>query len=170
MRTDKTILNLLLFFSAFLLLNCAEDNPLVDRDGILAIDSISPSIGQVGTEVRIYGKGFSGTADVNIVDINGKLATVKSPAAMNTLIIIIPDDATSGPIAVKNGSQRVGGPIFTVVDPPILTLLSPSSGYANDRIAISGSKLQQVTGVLLLTGLALYWLATFQARHGDRGS
>jgi hypothetical protein len=146
MCTQKLFL-LLILSIALLLLRCAEDNPLAERDGILSIDSIAPSSGLPGTDVRIYGKGFSATPGDNIADINGVAAIVKSPASLTTLIITIPEHAATGNIILNREDQRVVGPAFTIVDPPVFTSLDPSRGFPGDQVVISGEKLLQVTAV-----------------------
>jgi hypothetical protein len=126
---------------------CAQDNVLAELDGTVVIDSISPIAGPVGSQVKIYGKGFSAIRINNQVSINTAKATVLEPASLTALIIEVPVDATSGFVSLKVNNVIAQGPLFTVVDPPIIQSVSPLEGLAGYRVVITGLKLAQVTRV-----------------------
>jgi YD repeat-containing protein len=67
--------------------------------GAVGITLVVPAKGKVGTTVRIFGKGFSGTASQNIVSFNGTGAPVVA-ATTSTLTTSVPSGAVSGPITV----------------------------------------------------------------------
>lgn len=131
-----------------IIMSCAEENPLAERDGMLRIDSISPSAGVAGTQVKIYGNGFALSPAENIVDLNGRQLIVKSPTALTSLVATIPAEATTGPINIRNGNQRVAGPVFTVIDPPHLEMIDPARGYAGDTVMLIGLKLRKISKVM----------------------
>src|SRR4051812_32162222 len=86
-----------LFFS------CAQENPLNDNNGLIAIDSIAPAQGTVGTLVRVYGKGFAADPATNVVTVNGVKAKVLDPAGLSALLIEIPSGAKTGNVNLKIG-------------------------------------------------------------------
>ena len=126
---------------------CAQDNVLAELDGTVVIDSISPIAGPVGSQVKIYGKGFSAIRINNEVSINAAKATVLEPASLNALIVEVPANATSGFVTLKVNNVIAQGPLFTVVDPPIIQSVSPLQGIEGYRVFITGLKLSQVTRV-----------------------
>lgn len=126
---------------------CAQDNLLAERDGTIVIDSISPVAGPVGTEVKIFGKGFSSVGSSNEVSIGGAKATVLEPASLSALIIQVPANATTGNVSLKVGNVTASGPVFTVVDPPVIQSVTPLQGFAGYRVFITGLKLAQVSTV-----------------------
>lgn len=80
----------------------------------VAILMFTPDRGPAGTEVHLYGKGFSETPSANQVAFNGTPATVTSASATR-LVVTVPSGATTGPITVTAplGSATSPGP-FTV--------------------------------------------------------
>jgi len=137
----------LILVAALFCSQCAQDNLLAELDGKLAIDSISPASGPVGTEVKVYGKGFSALGINNELSINGMKAVVLDPASLTVLEIKIPENATTGNVSIKVGNLIAQGPVFTVVDPPIIQSVSPLQGFEGYRVFITGSKLAQVTSI-----------------------
>lgn len=82
--------------------------------GSLAITFVTPSRGQIGTSVQIFGKGFDATPSSNAVRFNGTLATV-TEAAPNRLLTSVPSGATTGSITVTVGTNTAPSPsVFTV--------------------------------------------------------
>lgn len=125
---------------------CAQDNVLAELDGTIRIDSISPVAGPVGTTVKIYGRGFSSNVEDNEVSINGISASILEPASLTTLVIQVPP-STTGKVSLKVDNVMTQGPVFTVVDPPIIQSVTPLQGFAGYRVFINGSKLSQVSEV-----------------------
>lgn len=130
-----------------LLVRCAEDNPLRNADGVLGIDSIIPSSGTTGTPVRVYGRGFSLNPEDNILTLNGTLLAVQSPGSLRTLLTIIPEGASTGPVTIRVGDTESEGPVFTLLQPPVILEVTPLRGYAGERVFITGSNLDEVTAV-----------------------
>ena len=126
---------------------CAQDNLLAELDGKIFIDSISPVAGPVGSDVKVYGKGFSAVGTNNVLSINGVKADVVEPASLTVLVIKVPDNATTGNVSLNVGNVIALGPIFTVVDPPVIQTVSPLQGFEGYRVFVKGSKLSQVTRV-----------------------
>ena len=78
-----------------------------DTVNTLAISSFTPTSGGAGTNVTIFGSGFSTTAASNTVTINNVAATVASASA-SQLNLTVPASATTGLITVSNANGSVG--------------------------------------------------------------
>jgi hypothetical protein len=109
--------------------------------GGVAITSFDPTSGPVGSNVTIYGAGFSAVAADNLVKINGVVASVAA-AAVGSLITTVPVGATTGRITVTvGGNTATSSQDFTVVAAgvPIVSSFSPTVGSSGTSVAVSGS-------------------------------
>ncbi|MFA5669590.1 MAG: IPT/TIG domain-containing protein [Balneolaceae bacterium] len=105
-----------------------------------SISKISPTTGVAGTEVTITGTDFSSKLNKNIVTFNGKVATVQSASEIE-LVVIVPNDASTGEVAVTINTIEKKGPIFTVQEEaivPEIYSISPDTGYVGLEVTISG--------------------------------
>ncbi len=86
-----------------------------DPNAAVSITLVSPNRGKVGTEVRIFGKGFSPTPGDNQVAFTGTAATVTASTS-TSLTTSVPSGATTGPITLNTvlGSATSPEP-FTVL-------------------------------------------------------
>lgn len=80
----------------------------------LAIFSVAPLEGPVGTHVLIQGQGFSSTPANDVVMFNGVAATATSTTA-NQLKVTVPATATTGPLTLTVRGVTVQGGTFTVL-------------------------------------------------------
>jgi YVTN family beta-propeller protein len=80
----------------------------------LAIASLAPSNGVVGSIVVINGNGFAHDPMNNHVTFNGIPATVDG-ALPNRLIVTVPSDATTGDVVVAVGGETSNALTFTVL-------------------------------------------------------
>jgi uncharacterized protein (TIGR03382 family) len=101
------------------------------------ITSFSPTEGGPHAWVRVLGTCFTG---LTRVEFNGRAVdyfSVESDTELNTFV---PDDATTGPLRVTNtlgsGSSSTN---FTVLAPPTITAITPSSGKAGDTLTLTGT-------------------------------
>jgi hypothetical protein len=78
------------------------------------ISGINPESGPAGTEVTVTGTNFSSTASENSVTFNGVAGTVLS-ASTTKLVGVVPEDATSGLVAVTVAGKTAQGPSFTIL-------------------------------------------------------
>ncbi len=102
--------------------------------GALAIFSFTPQSGGIGQAVTIQGQGFSTNAGSNMIQFNGVAATIVSASA-NTLVALVPQGSTTGPISVKVGTQTASSSNnFTVIPVPVITSLSRKSALFNTTI------------------------------------
>ena len=107
--------NGLILLLLFLVSTCKDDDSTEEPEPQPVITSINPTSGPIGTEVTISGSNFSETASQNSVKFNSTNTTVKS-ATTNSIIVDVPDGATTGEVTVTVRSQTATGPIFTVVE------------------------------------------------------
>lgn len=82
------------------------------------INSFSPSLGKVGTEIIISGVNFSTTPADNVVKFNGTTATVSASTA-TSITTSVPTSATKGKITVTVGSQTATSLTDFIVTPQI---------------------------------------------------
>lgn len=94
----------------------------VIETAVLAISSVDPTSGPVGTEVTITGTGFSPSSGENVVKFTdgaeGVAATVTS-ATDTEIKISVPEGATTGVIMVTVDDETVESGEFTVTVPPV---------------------------------------------------
>ncbi|MBC9913496.1 IPT/TIG domain-containing protein [Chitinophaga varians] len=112
-----------------------------------AVSGIKPVSGGKGTRVTISGEGFTAN---NVVDFNGTRAEVAEVSG-NKLVVIAPEGVTSGPLAVNINGQKIVGPAFTVVPPPVIRLVSPLSGPAGAEMTIDGKDFSTIADENVVT-------------------
>ncbi len=114
------------------------------------ISLIDPLTGGAGTTVSIHGQGFGTNASLVSVDFNGTIASVGS--VVDTMITVTaPKNVKTGPVSVTTNQQKTVGPVFTVVPPPTITSVTPSSGLPGARVVIVGSSFSAVPAQNLVT-------------------
>ena len=111
----------------------------------LSIIEFTPNAGPVGTQVQIYGTGFSTTPANNAVTFNGTAATVSASTA-NRLTVTVPTGATTGAIGVTVGAANANSTSSFVVTAstgaPTITSFSPAGGAATTAVTISGTNFE----------------------------
>ena len=112
---------------------CKKNNPVPAP----AITAISPSTGLAGASVTISGSGFNTTASANTVKFNGTAAVVTS-ASSGSLVVTAPASGSTGAITVTTTGGTATGPVFTYLQAPAITAITPTSGKAGSAISITG--------------------------------
>ncbi|AMP05361.1 beta strand repeat-containing protein [Collimonas pratensis] len=116
-----------------------------DTVNTLAISSFTPTSGGAGTNITIFGSGFSTIAASNTVTINNVAATVTSASA-SQLKLTVPASATTGLITVSNANGSVTSTQpFTVgstLSAPTITSFTPTIGAAGTAVIINGTNFQ----------------------------
>lgn len=136
MKTNKRLISLHQFFVilAFLGVSCNKDEPIPKA----SISEFSPTSGVAGTTVVITGKNFSSDPAKNTVHFNGTKAEV-SQASFTSLIVTVPDNATTGKISVMvHGKTATSAADFVVLKPSI-TGFTPTEGPTGTTVFIAGT-------------------------------
>src|SRR6267142_1475477 len=108
------------------------------------ISGFTPASGPVGTSVTISGTNFTGAS---AVAFNGTSATFSVTSA-TAIQATVPAGATSGPISVTTpGGTATSSGSFTVVNGPVISGFTPSSGRVGTSVTISGSGFTGATAV-----------------------
>ncbi len=102
------------------------------------LTAVSPGAGPVGIAVTLTGTNFGSAQGASTVSFNG---TAAMPIAWSATSITapVPPGAASGPVTVTVGGTASNGVVFTVVPPPTLTALSPTSGVVGVLVTLSGT-------------------------------
>lgn len=115
----------------------------------LAVLSISPGQGVIGSSVTITGAGFIADPAQNTVRFAGTLASVTS-ATTSSIVAVVPSGATSGPISVQNANgTATSAQQFSIIATPTIAGITPGQaprGFIT-RIDIAGTGLQFATNV-----------------------
>jgi hypothetical protein len=109
------------------------------------ISSLSPTSGAPGTSVTITGTNFGATQGASTVKFNGTLATPTSWSS-TTVRAPVPVGATSGNVVIHAGGVDSNGKSFTVPPAPIISSLSPTSGFPGISVTIAGSNFGATKG------------------------
>ena len=115
--------------------------------GALSVAGYSTDQAAPGTQITIYGTGFSTTPSGNTVTFNGVQGTVVSSTSTQ-LVVTVPSGATAGPILVTTGSGSTIGAPMSGFSPaaansaPTIIGFSPVIGAPGTAVTISGSRFQ----------------------------
>ena len=85
----------------------------VSKTLFVSITDFTPERGSAGTYVTITGNEFNPILSGNVVRFNGVTAELISTSA-NTIVAVVPDGATEGPITVTNGTTGTSATDFVV--------------------------------------------------------
>lgn len=105
------------------------------------ITSFSPTSGPVGTLVTIKGNNFN-SPPVNDVEFNGLNAQSFTVVDNTTITATVPNNATDGPIRVRNADgMATSSTNFNVTKPPAPTITSfaPATGSIGTSVVIAGT-------------------------------
>ncbi len=103
----------------------------------LSILNVTPSHTIGGSTLTILGQNFSAMAAGDIVMIGGVAATVISASATQ-LVVTVPTGTLGGQVSVTvGGSTATWGSSISVLQPPLISGLSPSSGVASTSVTVS---------------------------------
>jgi hypothetical protein len=109
-----------------------------------SIYRISPLTGGKGTRITVNGTGFDPVATNNTVTFSSLQARVIE-ATESKLIVEAPANVATNKIAVIINGQKTVGPVFTVVPPPSLSVITPLSGPVGSQISIKGLNFSTIT-------------------------
>lgn len=109
------------------------------------ITGLSPNYGAVSASVTISGANFGSSKGLSTVTFNGTASTPTSWSA-TVIVVPVPAGATTGNIVVTVNAIASNGVTFTVVPPPNITSLSPSSGAIGASVTIAGTSFGATQG------------------------
>lgn len=140
LRVYPIYLSILFFITLF---GSCDPNDDADRISVTpqerpTITSIEPVSGRFGDEITITGTNFDPQIEDNLVKLNGVTASIKS-ASSTSIVITVPDGASTGAIEVSVINFNVSGPTFTVLAPlPLITNITPLIGEVGESVTIIG--------------------------------
>jgi hypothetical protein len=119
------------------------------------ITSFSPASGPVGTQVAIFGTGFTGATDVQFGNVSvGGSGNFSVNGEGTQIMVNVPVGATTGPISVFS-PNAIGGFVSSannffvnINNAPTITGFSPQSGAAGTSVTITGMNFSNVEDVL----------------------
>jgi len=126
----------------------------------LTLGGISAQQGAAGSQITIYGSGFSTTAASNAVTIGGTAATVVSATATR-LVVSVPAGASTGNISITTGGTTVTSTrpfnLTAASAAPTLVSFSPTIAVVGAAVTVAGSNFDPVLArnKVLLNGIAL---------------
>jgi hypothetical protein len=120
------------------------------------IDRIAPLTGGAGTIVTIHGIGFGTDPSKLRVDFNGVVTPVVSVTGDTAIVVDAPSGVKTGPVSVTINNEKTVGTVFTMVAPPVITNVTPSSGLGGAVVVITGKNFSAIPAenVVTINGLA----------------
>lgn len=115
----------------------------------MVIRSMKPLTGGAGTRITLDGEGFEETVAGNTVAINGIQGTILE-ASSTQLVVQAAAGVETGQLIVWSDDSPINGPVFTVVSPPSISLVTPLYGPAGTEVVIQGSSFSPETGETLV--------------------
>jgi RHS repeat-associated protein len=101
------------------------------------INNLTPPGAQVGAAITLNGSGFGGSQGSNQVKFNGVVAGVNSWSD-TAIAVVVPTNATSGPVTVVESGVVSNGVQFTVLSPVSVTSISPNAGPIGTTVTFNG--------------------------------
>jgi hypothetical protein len=107
------------------------------------VTAISPTSGVAGTSVTITGTNFDAIAANNQVKFHGVAATVTS-ATTTSMVVTVPPAGSTGAITVTTTGGLGTGPVFTYLQAPVISAISPASAVAGASVTITGTNFDAI--------------------------
>jgi hypothetical protein len=105
----------------------------------VVISRVEPASAQAGETISIIGNNFNtetGSTALTINDIPAEITSV----SRTEIKAIVPEETTSGIIAIIVDGKITRGPVFTIIiPPPTIISISPDSASAGEAVTITGT-------------------------------
>lgn len=138
MKSSYFITTLLVVLSiCFIQTSCKKTDPPAPTS-VPTIVSVSPLSGKNGDTITIIGTNFSSTISDNSVSIGGTAASVIY-SSTTSIKFIVPNINSGGQIILSTAGQKINGPLFSILFPPTISSVSPTTGQKGDTITIAGT-------------------------------
>jgi len=161
LRSPKAIGLLQVSIVAMIFLGCAIQIQAAPTITGILVNGVVSNTGPVGATLTIQGSGFGATIGFSTATLNGIAlagAGVKPTSWSNTSIVaVIPNTASSGPIVVTVASVKSNSWQFTIGG--VLTSVSPTTQVAGKAVTITGSGLGTAGGTITFNGQNASWTA-----------
>jgi RHS repeat-associated protein len=102
------------------------------------INSVTPPAAEVGGYITLSGLGFGATQGSSQVQFNGVTASITSWSD-TSVVVIVPTNATNGPVTLTEGGFTSNGVQFTVIEPVSASGISPATGPIGATVTITGA-------------------------------
>ncbi len=104
------------------------------------IASLNPTSGPIGTSVTIGGTNFGGSQTTSTVTFNGISAGTATSWSATSIVIPVPNGATTGNVVVTVSGASSNGVLFTVTSPgPSISSLSLTQGPVGANLTVNGA-------------------------------
>ena len=103
------------------------------------ITSISPTSGQIGTQVTINGSGFQSAQGSSWVSFYGGVSPTINSWSDTQIVATVGTLTTTGPVKVSVNGVASNQNVVFEVPAPIVTGIAPSSGPIGTQVQINGS-------------------------------
>ena len=115
-----------------------------------SIISLSATAASVGAPITITGMNFGSTQGTSTVTFNGTSGT---PTTWNagSIVVAVPTGATTGNVVVTVGGVASNAVAFTVLNPPVITSVAPTSGTIGSTVTITGANFGTTQGTSTVT-------------------
>jgi hypothetical protein len=118
MKLDKLVVGI--FSISLVFIACTKNKTSILSAPLPTINSINPTSGQFGTIDTIVGTHFSISDSVKF---NG-LGSIIQRVSDDTLIVVVPKRAGTGPVTITINNDTINGPIFTYIYKVTVTTLA----------------------------------------------
>lgn len=134
---------ILMVCSLALLASCEEDGTevvnMTYQDTSITTAGITPTQGYIGEQITITGTGFGTSIEflkVYFGDFPGEMVACSD----EKVLVKVPEEAVTSKMIVEFLGKKMATDLtFTVLDNPVLTVISSLTVYAGDEITITGT-------------------------------
>jgi RHS repeat-associated protein len=138
--------------------NSAQSNPTTSFTVVNpAISSVSPAWGPISGTVTVNGTGFGPNEGNGEVYFNGTMANGVVSWNNNNIVVVVPYNATTGPVTVTTSGLTSNNVSFTVEGTLAVTGISPTAGPIGSPLTITGTGFgtSQASSTVTLNGVPL---------------
>jgi FG-GAP-like repeat/IPT/TIG domain len=109
------------------------------------ISSFTPAAARQGAMVQIKGTGLSGTTTVRFGGVPAQFVFNDSDTSISAMV----GTGASGSVSVTTATGTASLPGFTFLPPPVISTVSPDSGFTGATVTITGVNFTGATAVRL---------------------